>query len=65
MAYNSMDGYIVFELNVDDDSWDVLYWFERSEKNPYGIKPDGKGWLLEVGIPYSYIPTAVLIPHKH
>jgi hypothetical protein len=26
------------------------------------IEPDGMGWKLELGIPYEYIPTAILIP---
>ena len=63
--YYTTNNYSVFSIGIRDAFCDVLYWFEKSEDNPYGITPDGKGWLLEVGIPYSYIPTAVLIPHQY
>ena len=63
--YYTTESYSVFSIGFGDGFWDPLSLLEKSERNPYGIKPDGKGWLLEVGIPYNYIPTAILIPHQH
>lgn len=62
--YYSTSNYTMFCLGVDDRFADPLYWFEKSERNPYGITPDGKGWKLEFfGFPYDYIPTAIMLPN--
>lgn len=61
--YYKTQTYSVFGIGYDTFC-DVLYPLEKSDDRPGGIPPDGKGWHLEfLGIPYDYIPTAVMIPN--
>ena len=64
VMYDVNSDYGIFSLGYQDGFWDALYMFEKSDKNPNGIEPDGRGWKLELGIPYAYIPMAVLIPNN-
>jgi len=60
--YYSTSNYIVFSMGINDGFWDVLSFLEKSERNPYGIKPDRMGYKLEIGLPYPYLPMTILIP---
>ena len=61
--YYSTEAYTIFCLGVTDKFCDALYMFEKNEKHPNGITPDGEGWKLEFSIPYDYIPLVVMIPN--
>ena len=62
--YYSTENYTVFSIGVGDAFCDALYVLEKGKGMLDLIEPDGMGWKLELGFPYEYIPTAVLIPNK-